>query len=524
MAERTTLRALGALAALVLSSSAVLANSPPVVSNVSASQGSDKLVSIHYDLSDLDGDACTISVQASDDAGATWALPITAVTGELGPGVAPGKGRLIVWDSKLDLPGIVGSAFKVRVCADDGNNLPPQISAPAIGGLLMEGGPGTAQFSCRATDEEGPLQSVVVDLSAIGGPSSQALAKGSSSQWLGSTTVTPPTRGQWSVTFTAIDARGLTASTQAMVKVAPPEMVLIPAGEFTMGDSFIAEGDTDERPLHSVRVNAFFMDQHEVTNQEYAAALNWALAQGGLITVSGGIVYQPDRGVSRPYCDTQAGNEYSRITWNGSQFGIVSGAEHHPVVLVSWYGAVAYANWRSGMQGLTPSYDSATWNRNSESGYRLPTEAEWERAARGGMPGRRFPWLDTDNIDHSRANYYSSSGKFYDAGLPYGYDPEFSVGTIMPYTSPVGSFPITGYGLFDMAGNAWEWCEDWFDGEYYSNSPQLDPRGPAAGATRVLRGGSWSSLAVCQRCAYRNDALPGYRAMVSGFRLVLAVE
>jgi formylglycine-generating enzyme required for sulfatase activity len=266
------------------------------------------------------------------------------------------------------------------------------------------------------------------------------------------------------------------------------------------------------------------VDRCEVTNQQYADALNWALGQGGLITLSNGVVYQHGSGTSYPYCDTRPTSEYSQITWNGSVFGVVAGKGSHPMVVVSWYGSVAYANWRSGMQGLPPCYDLSTWECNWGGGYRLPTEAEWERAARGNAAGRRFPWSGTDNIDHSRANYYSSSAYFYDIGLPLGYDPLFDIGATMPYTSPVGHFAPTGYGLYDMSGNVWEWCNDRFDGSYYSSSPNNNPHGPVSGNTRVLRGGSWSSLAVNLRCAYRSDGLPNYRAIVNGFRLVSATQ
>jgi hypothetical protein len=131
-------------------------------------------------------------------------------------------------------------------------------------------------------------------------------------------------------------------------------------------------------------------------------------------------------------------------------FGAVAGREDYPVVLVSWYGAVAFANWRSGMQGLPLCYNLSTWECNWGTGYRLPTEAEWERAARGGAVGRRFPWTDADTIDHNRANYFSSSAPIYDLALPVGFDPAFSTNTTMPYTSPVGYFPPNGYGLYDV--------------------------------------------------------------------------
>jgi len=300
----------------------------------------------------------------------------------------------------------------------------------------------------------------------------------------------------------------------------PTGMALIPAGEFLMGDSF-NEGGIYELPVHAVYVDAFYMDRYEVTNQQYADALNWARTQGNLITVTSGAIYKYNSGTSYPYCNTTTSSSYSRITWNGSTFGVVAGKENHPMVLVSWYGSAAYANWRSVMEGRTPNYDTTTWACDfAGNGYRLPTEAEWEKAARGGSAGRRFPWSDTDTIQHARANYYSSSNYSYDTSPTRGYHPAFSSGGY-PYTSPAGYFAPNGYGLYDMAGNVWEWCNDWWGSGYYSISPYDNPRGPTSGSDRVLRGGWWNTRAYNQRCAVRNLGPPGSRSYYIGFRLAL---
>ncbi|MFH0979908.1 MAG: thrombospondin type 3 repeat-containing protein [Planctomycetota bacterium] len=428
--------------------SVVLANSAPAVSNVTASQRTDesKIVDIYYDLADADGDACTVTVLASNDGGATWTVPITAVTGHLGSGITPGVNRHILWDCAVDLPGASGSQYSVRVCADDGHT---------------------------------PI---------------------------------------------------------------PPGMVLIPAGEFQMGDAF-TEGDPKERPVHAVYVDAFFMDTHETTNQQYAAGLNWARAQEGLIMVSGGAVYK--YGETRyGYCDTTTSSSNSRITWNGSTFGVVAGKENHPMVEVSWFGVVAYANWRSEMEGKPLCYDLSTWTCNFGSGYRLPTEAEWEKAARGGTPGHRFPWSDQDTIQHTRASYCSSSGYAYDTSPTRDYHPLWGVSPY-PYTNPVGFFTgalqykedwgwpgtptsyqtangANAYGLYDTAGNVWEWCNDWYSSTYYSSSPYDNPHGPTSGSSRVLRGGGWRSLAFRCRCAGRATThARRRRAATLGFRLAL---
>ncbi len=139
-------------------------------------------------------------------------------------------------------------------------------------------------------------------------------------------------------------------------------------------------------------------------------------------------------GTTYPYCSTTSAptgyphyGEYSRITWNGSTFGTTSGKENHPMVMVSWYGSVAYSNWRSAMEGKPLCYDLSTWNCDfGGAGYRLPTEAEWEKAARGGVAGRRFPLSDKDMIQYARANYYSRPDYSYDTSPTRGYHPTFN--------------------------------------------------------------------------------------------------
>lgn len=450
MTLRTWNRVASALLLAGVGAAAAWANSPPVVSNVTASQRTDgsKRVDIYYTLTDADGDPCTVSVQVSDDGGATWSIAATAVTGAVGAGIAPGANKHIVWSSSVDLPGAFGSQYRVRVCADDGH------------------GPGG-------------------------------------------------------------------------------DMVLIPAGEFLMGDTF-NEGNTSERPVHAVYVDAFYMDRYEVTNAQYAAGLNWAWAQGGLITVTNGVVYKAGSGTNFPYCDTTTSSSFSRITWNGNTFGVVAGKENHPMVRVSWYGSAAYSNWRSAMEGKPLCYDRIhenppNWDCNfGVGGYRLPTEAEWEKAARGGTPGHRFPWSDQNTIQHARANYYSSASYAYDTSPTRNYHPLWGVGS-SPYTSPVGFFDgslrykadwnwpgsptsyqtasgANGYGLHDMAGNVWEWCNDWYSSTYYSSSPYANPTGPASGTNRVVRGGGWYYLADYCRVADRPYFTPGFRNSNFGFR------
>ncbi len=275
---------------------------------------------------------------------------------------------------------------------------------------------------------------------------------------------------------------------------APDGFALVPAGSFTMGRT---SGDTDSNaPPVSVYVSAFYMAKYEVTKALWDEVRTWGLANG--------------------YTDLPVGS---------------GKAANHPVHSINWYAMVKWCNARSVKEGLTPAYYTndaqttiyRTGNVNvtntqvkwSASGYRLPTEAEWEKAARGGQSGWRFPWGDT--INHSQANYYSSSSYSYDTSPTRSYHPSYNDGT-QPYTSPVGSFAANGYGLHDMAGNVWERCWDWYSGSYYSGGSS-DPRGPSSGSARVVRGGGWDYSAYYCRAGSRNgSAYPGSYYFNLGFR------
>jgi sulfatase modifying factor 1 len=298
------------------------------------------------------------------------------------------------------------------------------------------------------------------------------------------------------------------------------DMVAIPGGAFLMGDS-VGDGEAIERPVHTVTLDSFAMGKYEITNGQYRDFLNSALAQG-LITVTSGMVCKS--GTSYPsYCFTSTSSPYSQITFSNNTFGVRwklrTDMSNDPMVGVNWYGAVAYCNWRSQREGKQPCYDLSTWTCDfTKNGYRLPTEAEWEYAARGGLSGKRFPWGDT--ITHSQANYYSRADS-YDTSPTRGFHPTWSdVGE--PYTSQVGSFPANAYGLYDMAGNVFEWCNDWYSGTYYSSSPTNNPTGPTTGSIRVLRGGCWTYDSCLCRVSHRDGIHPYTRRNdYLGFRVVL---
>ena len=282
-----------------------------------------------------------------------------------------------------------------------------------------------------------------------------------------------------------------------------PEMVLIPAGPFQMGDVF-SEGSSDELPVHPVTVSAFYIDQYPVTKALWDEVRAMAMAMG------------------RGYDDLPEGG--------GKGLS-------HPVHSVSWYDAVKWANARSEHDGRSPVYytdagfttvyktgDVTPYPKWSANGYRLPTEAEREKAARGGAWARRLPWADDDTISHARANYDANPAAFtYDVNPIPGYHLAYNDGTF-PYTSPVGSFAPNEYGLYDMAGNVWEWVWDWYDSDYYSSgaATQPNPRGPESGDFRVLRGGSWYFDAWNCRAANRSYITPGDRGIIVGFRLALS--
>lgn len=292
--------------------------------------------------------------------------------------------------------------------------------------------------------------------------------------------------------------------------ITPGEMITVPAGAFQMGDPW-NEGDNGERPVHSVYLDAYQIGKYEVTNREYADVLNWANAQGYLTNSSGGaytggLIYAYGMRIA----DTQASSEYSQITYNSGVFAVRSRAgyngrsfsmENHPVVQVSWYGAVAYCTWLSQQQGLEPCYNMIYFTRYEplRNGYRLPTEAEWERAA--AWDGSRH-WrygMSSDTIDITGANFYDGS-----LNVPYANPLGLQS---YPYTSPVGWFnglnaarisvPVTltenspsPVGAYDMSGNAWEWCHDWWY-RVYTTQPVTNPTGPMSGSYQLLRGGSW---------------------------------
>jgi formylglycine-generating enzyme required for sulfatase activity len=258
------------------------------------------------------------------------------------------------------------------------------------------------------------------------------------------------------------------------------EMVEIPAGSFLMGSD---SGGDDEKPVHKVRISkSFFMDAHEVTNAQYAAFLNERRPESA----------------DRKRWISIAGEENSdflnpQIGFESGRYFAVSGTDSYPVVWVTWHGAEVYCKARGG---------------------RLPTEAEWEYVARGGLEGAKYTWGSTDRFPERVGNFADVTAKrrWPHWTIVVGYDDGYET------TSPTCSFQRNGNRLCDMAGNVSEWVSDWYDGAYYARSPQDDPHGPDSGSYRVLRGGSWISGAAELRVAFRRRDVPGSRRGSFGFR------
>ncbi|MEI6140896.1 MAG: SUMF1/EgtB/PvdO family nonheme iron enzyme [Mariniphaga sp.] len=287
--------------------------------------------------------------------------------------------------------------------------------------------------------------------------------------------------------------------------------VQLPGGTFDMGDHFgfvDPAHPSDELPIHSVKVNTFRISTTETSNQQFLAYLNSALTKG-LIEVKGNIVYAV--GTTDIYCYTHQYAAYYSIGYDGKTFSITDFRANHPVVGIMWSGAAAYCNWISSQNILNECYNLKTWVCDfTKNGYRLPTEAEWEYAARGGKtsPYYNYPWGDTQDITKanwpdSKDPYEGTSESAYPFTTPCGfYDGKLHQkseynwpGSATTYQTSNGA---NGFGLYDMAGNVWEFVNDWYGQNYYSTSPTDNPKGPDTGflmpdgkAYRGMRGGNW---------------------------------
>jgi formylglycine-generating enzyme required for sulfatase activity len=235
---------------------------------------------------------------------------------------------------------------------------------------------------------------------------------------------------------------------QAASEICEPVLVRIPGGWFWMG---CETGQENERPVHQVWVDAFELASFQVTNSDYARFL--------------GATKHPEP-----------------LYWEDSRFN----HPQQPVVAVSWFDAVAYCQWLRKTTGRL---------------YRLPTEAEWERAARGGVEGQLYPWGNTS------------------PELLPDYSERWKTGP-----EPVGLYPANRYGLYNIGENVHEWCADWYSASYYGVSPERNPQGPAEGSRRSSRGGSWRHQIKVARCAARSSIPPEFKYADYGFRVACDME
>lgn len=286
-------------------------------------------------------------------------------------------------------------------------------------------------------------------------------------------------------TRTGLPAAVISASREPAAKVvktgAPAGMVHVPSGKFLRGSQ--SAPSPDARPAHAVQLDQYWIDAHEVTNAEFA---QFVAATGYRTTAE-------ELGFSYVFRPTKAKWEkVAGATWQhpGGPSDSLSTKQSFPVVHVSWFDAAAYAQWAH---------------------KRLPSGAEWERAARGGFHDMRFPWGADELIGGRRqGNYWRS-----------GVQPNDVTGT--PRLLSVGTFAPNGLGLYDVAGNVWEWCHDWYAADEYQRRASDNPRGPRTGTDRVARGGSWvgsGQIAV----HHRGHFPPAFSADHLGFRCVKDIE
>jgi formylglycine-generating enzyme required for sulfatase activity len=281
----------------------------------------------------------------------------------------------------------------------------------------------------------------------------------------------------WSATLAMVVAAGVQAP--KVVTDGHGDYVYVPAGPFRMGDSF-GDGESRERPVHLVELDAFYIARVEMTNGEWKK-------------------FRADPGYDDPRFWPEGRvvpkDQVPYWTQPNNHGGDTPDSDSYPLLGVNWDSAVAYCNWLSAKTGKK---------------YRLPTEAEWEKAARG-IDQRRYPWGNA--IDRSYANFVGAQA--FDTGLPVGYYDGTRRADLQTQSN------ASPYGALDMAGNVMEWCHDWYGRDYYAVSARKNPKGPATGAYRVVRGGSFFVEAFDLRTYGRSAAWPSFQGhRMIGFRAV----
>lgn len=458
---------------------------PPVVTPVPLRIAAHRLTATGFELTWSSNPNTNYSVLKCTNLSAPhWVLATNLTAGSTNTTVADAGARLMA------------CYYRVAQLASSGLSF-PYVTAH------QRTGTGLVDIFYDLADEFAGTASIAVLVSTDGGQTYHAAAASFTGDV--GTGITPGTGRHivWNVgaDWTSLSASNVRVKIVADRAPAGADMALVSGGAFNMGDA-MGEGLSCEMPVHAVNVSAFYASRFEVTKGMWDQVAQWA---------------------------TNHGYSFSSPA--------VGAAANLPVQQVSWYDAVKWCNARSEKEGLPPAYylDRAwiqtyrtgevdlaeTCVRWQGAGYRLPTEAEWEKAARGGLDGKRFPLGNT--INQSQANYWSTTFESFDVNGTSGPHPS---APLFPNMLPVGSFRPSGYGLYDLAGNIWEWCWDYYGDTWYSAAQATadDTHGPAAaswGGDRVYRGGSGVDNAWKSRVANRADAPPRFAMGHFGFRVVL---
>ena len=296
-------------------------------------------------------------------------------------------------------------------------------------------------------------------------------------------------------------------------------MVLVPAGEFLMGSDEAPESLKkdfpqyeqkrlldleDEKPVHPVTITKpFFIGQYEVTVDQFRKFIELSgYVPESIADGTGGYGYNPDYDPALSAKGDAFEGRNPKYSWRYPGF---KQRGDEPVVNVSWNDAVALAEWLSKREGKV---------------YRLPTEAEWEYACRAGSRSRYLSGNDPDALTDYANIFDADTAKNWQKWEVYAVKKHDG----FTFTAPVGSFKPNAFGIYDMIGNAWEWVSDWYDDQYYANSPINDPQGPRDGSVKVRRGGSWHTWPLYARSSYRNWNTTTTRYPLVGMRLVLEVD
>ena len=315
--------------------------------------------------------------------------------------------------------------------------------------------------------------------------------------------------------ISSVCAKEATEKNESIENPLGMKLVLIPSGEFLMGSDETPEQLAlaypqydrtrltslgDEAPVHKVRITrSFYLGQHEVTVQQFKKYLELSGAvPESIADKTGGYGYNPEYDPTK----TQRGDAFEgrdpKYSWSNPGF---KQREDHPVLNVTWNDAVQMCDWLSRKEGKK---------------YRLPTEAEWEYACRAGTRTRYHGGQETESLLKVANTFDVDTEKNWPQWKVYALNGKDGYA----FTSPVGSFAPNAFGLYDMHGNAWEWCADWHSDTYYSESPTDDPTGPSEGEVKVRRGGSWSTWSFYTRSSFRNWNDPSTRYTLVGMRLL----